>query len=241
MITIAAESETTTDNRVQQAFIPVEPPHEQLARIGDLLEAGELHPVVDAVLPLVQASAAYTGDVRQRRGRGKLSRSSQHTRSRRQGRVRVRPSNFHMPLPPDQGLQHYLENTTGRSRGMRDHTDVSTVSPSPAALSPWWRHAVILTMIGGFTVLIWLSIQVYHDAPPIPAQVVSPAGDTIFTHADILAGQRLFLQYGLMENGSIWGHGPTWALIFRPPTCMPWPSTRVRRLPRNSTIAVSTR
>ena len=62
-------------------------------------------------------------------------------------------------------------------------------------------------MIGGFTVLIWLSIQVYHDAPPIPAQVVSPAGDTIFTHADILAGQRLFLQYGLMENGSIWGHG----------------------------------
>ena len=72
MITIAAESETTTDNRVQQAFFIVEPPHEQLARIGDLLEAGELHLVVDAVLPLVQASAAYTGDVRQRRGRGKL-------------------------------------------------------------------------------------------------------------------------------------------------------------------------
>lgn len=90
---------------------------------------------------------------------------------------------------------------------MRDDAHVSTVSPSPAALSPWWRHAVILTMIGGFTVLIWLSLQVYHDAPPIPAQVVSPGGDTIFTHADILAGQRLFLQYGLMENGSIWGHG----------------------------------
>jgi nitric oxide reductase large subunit len=71
---------------------------------------------------------------------------------------------------------------------MRDDAHVSTVSPSPAALSPWWRHAVILTMIGGFTVLIWLSIQVYHDAPPIPAQVVSPAGDTLFTHADILAG-----------------------------------------------------
>jgi nitric oxide reductase subunit B len=51
------------------------------------------------------------------------------------------------------------------------------------------------------------TIQVYHDAPPIPAQVVSPAGDTIFTQADILAGQRLFLQYSLMENGSIWGHG----------------------------------
>jgi NADPH:quinone reductase-like Zn-dependent oxidoreductase len=72
MITIAADSETTTDNRVKQAFFIVEPNHEQLIRIGDLLEAGDLHPVVDAVLPLTQASAAYTGEVRERRGRGKL-------------------------------------------------------------------------------------------------------------------------------------------------------------------------
>jgi len=72
MITIAADSETTTDDRVKQAFFIVEPHHEQLTRIGDLLEAGDLHPVVDAVLPLAQASAAYMGAVRQRRGRGKL-------------------------------------------------------------------------------------------------------------------------------------------------------------------------
>ncbi|HEU4367733.1 MAG TPA: zinc-binding dehydrogenase [Methylomirabilota bacterium] len=43
MVTIAADSENTT----------------QLTRIGDLLEAGDLEPVVDAVLPLTQASAAY--------------------------------------------------------------------------------------------------------------------------------------------------------------------------------------
>ena len=72
MITIAAESETTTDNRVKQAFFIVEPNHEQLISIGDLLESGVLHPVVDAVLPLTQASAAYTGEVTERRGRGKL-------------------------------------------------------------------------------------------------------------------------------------------------------------------------
>ena len=72
MITIAADSETTTDNRVKQAFFIVEPNHQQLIRIGDLLESGALHPVVDAVLPLTQASAAYTGEVRERRGRGKL-------------------------------------------------------------------------------------------------------------------------------------------------------------------------
>jgi len=72
MITIAAESETTADDRVKQAFFIVEVNQEQLTRIGSLLEAGNLHPVVDAVLPLPQASAAYTGEVRQRRGRGKL-------------------------------------------------------------------------------------------------------------------------------------------------------------------------
>jgi NADPH:quinone reductase-like Zn-dependent oxidoreductase len=72
MITIAADSETTTDDRVKQAFFIVEPHHEQLTRIGELLEAGDLYPVVDAMLPLAQASAAYTGEVRQRRGRGKL-------------------------------------------------------------------------------------------------------------------------------------------------------------------------
>jgi NADPH:quinone reductase-like Zn-dependent oxidoreductase len=72
MITIAADSETTTDNRVKQAFFIVEPNHEQLIRIGDLLESGDLHPVVDAVLPLTQASAAYTGEVREKQGRGKL-------------------------------------------------------------------------------------------------------------------------------------------------------------------------
>jgi NADPH:quinone reductase-like Zn-dependent oxidoreductase len=72
MITIAADSETTTDDRVKQAFFIVEPDHEQLTRIGNLLEAGDLRPVVDAVLPLTQASAAYTGEIRERRGRGKL-------------------------------------------------------------------------------------------------------------------------------------------------------------------------
>ena len=72
MITIAADSETTTDDRVKQAFFIVEPNQEQLTRIGEMLEAGDLQPVVDAVVPLTQASVAYTGEVRQRRGRGKL-------------------------------------------------------------------------------------------------------------------------------------------------------------------------
>ncbi len=72
MITIAASGETTSDDRVKQAFFIVEPNREQLARIADLLDTGELHAVVDAVLQLSQAPAAYTGEVYGRLGRGKL-------------------------------------------------------------------------------------------------------------------------------------------------------------------------
>lgn len=72
MITIAAAEEAATDDRVKQAFFIVEPNREQLARIGNLLDEGRLQPVVDAVLPLSQASTAYTGLVGQRQGRGKM-------------------------------------------------------------------------------------------------------------------------------------------------------------------------
>ncbi len=74
-------------------------------------------------------------------------------------------------------------------------------------LSPWWRHTVILTMVFGFTVLIWLAVRSYKDAPPIPGRIIDTTGATILTHEDILSGQAVFLRYGLMENGSIWGHG----------------------------------
>jgi nitric oxide reductase subunit B len=78
---------------------------------------------------------------------------------------------------------------------------------SSETLSPWWRRSVILVLVFGFSVLIWMAVNVYRDAPPIPEKVVGPSGETVFTRQDILEGQQVFLTYGLMENGSIWGHG----------------------------------
>ena len=74
-------------------------------------------------------------------------------------------------------------------------------------LSPWWRRSVVITMLIGFTVLILLTVLTYRDAPPIPERIVSVSGETLMTGQDILAGQEVFLKYGLMENGTIWGHG----------------------------------
>lgn len=72
LITIAAGSQQTGDGRIKQAFFIVEPSQQQLREMARLLEAGSLRPVVDAVLPLADASTAYAGQVSQRRGRGKL-------------------------------------------------------------------------------------------------------------------------------------------------------------------------
>ena len=74
-------------------------------------------------------------------------------------------------------------------------------------LSPWWRHTVILVMIAGFAVLSYLTYRTYTDAPPIPARVEDASGRSVFTSAEILRGQEVFLRYGLMEHGTLWGHG----------------------------------
>lgn len=74
-------------------------------------------------------------------------------------------------------------------------------------LSPRWRHAVIVTFALGFAVLILLTFTAYQNAPPIPKRVVDTAGTVVFTGTDVRNGQDVFLKYGLMDNGTIWGHG----------------------------------
>ncbi|WP_054032331.1 nitric-oxide reductase large subunit [Desulfatitalea tepidiphila] len=74
-------------------------------------------------------------------------------------------------------------------------------------LSPWWRRSVALVFFIGMAVLIFISVQAYRHAPPIPAKVVGSGGEPIFTGRDIETGQQVFLKYALMQNGSIWGHG----------------------------------
>ena len=44
-------------------------------------------------------------------------------------------------------------------------------------------------------------------SPPVPGRVVSEGGETLFTGEDISKGQQIFLGNGLMEYGSVFGHG----------------------------------
>jgi nitric oxide reductase subunit B len=61
-------------------------------------------------------------------------------------------------------------------------------------------------MIVGFAGLILMSLRAYQNAPPIPVKTVA-LGEVLFTAEDIAEGQEVFLKYGLMDNGTIWGHG----------------------------------
>ncbi|HTY70612.1 MAG TPA: cbb3-type cytochrome c oxidase subunit I, partial [Alphaproteobacteria bacterium] len=78
---------------------------------------------------------------------------------------------------------------------------------SEDVLSSWWKLASVIAMAAGFAVLILITVKAYENAPPIPARVVDPGGAVVFTGADIAHGQEVFLKYGLMDNGTIWGHG----------------------------------
>lgn len=64
---------------------------------------------------------------------------------------------------------------------------MATIEPLAEKLSPWWRHTVILTLVFGFTILIWLSVRTYSDAPPIPEKIISPSGEIVITREDIMA------------------------------------------------------
>ncbi len=46
-----------------------------------------------------------------------------------------------------------------------------------------------------------------REAPPYPGRIVGPDGSPLFTKSDILAGQDVYQRYGLMDHGSVWGHG----------------------------------
>ncbi|MGD0014805.1 MAG: cbb3-type cytochrome c oxidase subunit I [Bryobacteraceae bacterium] len=84
---------------------------------------------------------------------------------------------------------------------------MTDASGGATPLSPWWRHSAILVMIAGFSVLSFLTVLTYTNAPPIPEKAVDMAGNVVFTGADIQNGQEVFLKHGLMEHGSLWGHG----------------------------------
>ena len=64
-----------------------------------------------------------------------------------------------------------------------------------------------LVVLFGFFVLGLLAYRTYVAGPPIPAVVLAEDGAVVFSGEDVKQGQRIFLRAGLMEFGSVFGHG----------------------------------
>jgi nitric oxide reductase subunit B len=76
----------------------------------------------------------------------------------------------------------------------------------PMPISSRWFQGAVLTYLIGFTVLGVLAYLVYRDQPPIPERVVADS-KVLFTRDDIVGGMNVFRRYGVMEYGSVYGHG----------------------------------
>ena len=69
------------------------------------------------------------------------------------------------------------------------------------------KTAAIVCFLIAMCGLLFGGLFANREAPPYPNRVVGPDGTVFFTKADILAGQDVFQRYGLMDHGSVWGHG----------------------------------
>src|SRR5512139_708577 len=77
----------------------------------------------------------------------------------------------------------------------------------PMVVSKGWFQAVALVLLFGFFVMGILAYRTYTASMPLPDRVVTESGDVLFTGEDITAGQKIFLNRGLMQYGSAPGHG----------------------------------
>ena len=69
------------------------------------------------------------------------------------------------------------------------------------------KTAAIVCFIVAMGGLLLGGLFANREAPPYPGRVTAPNGSVLFTKADILAGQDVYQRYGLMDHGSVWGHG----------------------------------
>ncbi len=65
----------------------------------------------------------------------------------------------------------------------------------------------LIAIIGSIIVALIGYVYTASDLPPYPGKVVSEDGKVLTGKDRIMAGQQVWQKYGLMDLGSVWGHG----------------------------------
>jgi len=69
------------------------------------------------------------------------------------------------------------------------------------------KWGAIISFVVAMVVLIGGGYVIKDKLPPYPQKVVSDDGAVIFDKDAIIRGQDVYQEYGLMDHGSVWGHG----------------------------------
>ncbi len=65
----------------------------------------------------------------------------------------------------------------------------------------------LIAIFGSLVVALIGYFYTTKDLPPYPGKVVSEGGELLTTGEEIYKGQAVWQKYGLMDLGSVWGHG----------------------------------
>ncbi len=68
------------------------------------------------------------------------------------------------------------------------------------------KKGAIISFIVSMSVLLIGGYFAMDKVPPYPEKVIVE-GQELFNRSDIMFGQEVYQKYGLMDHGSIWGHG----------------------------------
>lgn len=68
-------------------------------------------------------------------------------------------------------------------------------------------HVLVACVVIGFSVLLFGGYAMYRSKAPIPRETRGPDGTVLFTAEEIQGGQAVYQKYGLMDWGSVLGHG----------------------------------
>ena len=74
-------------------------------------------------------------------------------------------------------------------------------------ISKGWVQGALLVFLVGFFILGLLAYRTYMAKPPVPVKVVDPSARSSTRARTSSEGQKIFLHNGLMEYGSVFGHG----------------------------------
>ncbi len=68
------------------------------------------------------------------------------------------------------------------------------------------RNAAIVSFVVSMAIILVGGYYALDKVPPMPARVVAD-GKEMFSLESIRSGQDVYQRYGLMDHGSVWGHG----------------------------------